>query len=106
MVADGFCAQGSRSDTILANSPPANYGLHRYTLNFVLSGSVLLTFGCTGSNDATERNSWWGDRISDISQMQNGFGDREASLGILTWSLVVLSRETEVGGPPKKTDDE
>lgn len=47
-----------------------------------------------------------GDRISDTSQMQNGFGDREASLGILTWSLVVLSRETEVGGPPKKTDDE
>lgn len=100
--ADGFCVQGSGSGTIFPSSPAANYGLHRCILNFAFLGSVLLTFGCTWNNDVTERNSRR-DRLSDNSQMQIVFGDREASLGILTWPLVVLRRETEVGQPPKKT---
>lgn len=76
VVADGFCVQRSRSVTILAKFPAANYGLQRCILRFALSGSVLLTFGCTWNNDVMERNSGGGG-ISDISQMQNGLGDRE-----------------------------
>ena len=57
---------------------------------------MFLTFGCTQSNDATKRNSGpdWRDRLSHKRQMQNGFEDGEDTYGILTWSLVVLSRET------------
>lgn len=99
MVADAFCVQGARADTVLPCSPAANHALqvHLQLCSLRVSDSDFALREMMPLKEIPGQIAVTGYLTTDKCRMDMGTGK-----GIFPWFLIVLSRKAEVGGPPKK----